>query len=82
MQHLQRFEKRDKFYVQNKIFETDTEKFYREIQSRTCTIEQTLLEREICIILNDIWGADKCLSENCKWLKVSKNNMGSIQKQQ
>lgn len=75
LQHLRLFEKRDKFYVQNKIFET-------EILQRKYKAEQALLEREICIIWNVIWGAEKCHSGNAKWLKVSKNNMRSIQKQQ
>ena len=36
-----RFDKRNKFYRKNKIFQTDANKFYREIGKNQVTVKET-----------------------------------------
>ena len=46
-QRLHRYDKRNRFYRQNKIFKTDDKKFYREIGKGTINIEEPPVDEEM-----------------------------------
>ena len=46
-QKIRRFEKRAKFYRQNKIFKTDAKKFYREMGKQPIKIKEPPSIKEI-----------------------------------
>ena len=49
-----RFEKRSKYFRQNRIFEIVAKKFYREINTSTVSIEKVPSEKEIQEFLSTI----------------------------
>ena len=46
-QRLRRYDKRNRFYRQNKIFKTDAKKFYREIGKGTINIEEPPVDEDL-----------------------------------
>ena len=58
-QRLRRYDKRNRFYRQNKIFNTDAKTFSREIGKRTINIEEPPVDEEMTKCWNDIWGKEK-----------------------
>ena len=46
-QRVRRYVKRNKFYRQNKIFETDTKKFYREIGKSDINVDEILSDEQV-----------------------------------
>ena len=81
-QRLRRFNKRTKFYRQNKIFETDAKKFYREIGKETITVENVPSAEEVTEFWNKIWGEEKEHNQNVKWIQDLENNSTDIQEQE
>lgn len=81
-QRLRRFTKRNKFYRQNKIFETDAKKFYREIGKSEITVDKIPTENEVHEFWNKIWGNEKGHNENADWLKHLETNTNDIPEQQ
>jgi len=63
-QRLRRYEKRSKFFRQNKIFETDAKKFYREISKSSISVKKIPSEEEVQEFWSKIWGSEK-LQKNC-----------------
>ncbi|XP_065067405.1 uncharacterized protein LOC135692976 [Rhopilema esculentum] len=81
-QRLRRYIKRNKFYRQNKIFETDPKKFYREIGKSDFTLDEIPSEGQICEFWNNIWGKEKRHNENSEWLNIFESNTNNIPEQE
>ena len=81
-QRLRRFTKSNKFYRQNKIFETDAKKFYREIGKTAINVDNIPSEAEVREFWNKILGNDKGHNENAEWLKNLEESANDIPAQQ
>ena len=81
-QRMRRFEKRSKFFRQNRIFETDARKFYREINKSTVSIEKAPSEKEIQEFWSTIWGKEKMYNENAAWLKDIEEKTEDVSQQE
>ena len=80
-QRLRRYIKRNKFYRQNKIFETDTKKFYREIRKSDITLNEIPSKGLTCEFWINIWGKEKRHNENAEWLNIFESNSNNIREQ-
>ena len=81
-QRLRRFDKRQKFFRQNKIFETDAKKFYREIGKETISVENVPSEEQVREFWNNIWGKEKPFNENAEWVRDLENSTKDIPEQE
>ena len=63
-----RFEKRNKFYRQNKIFQTEAKKFYREIGKIQVMVKETPPKDSIEKIWKRIWGKRKDCNISAVWI--------------
>ena len=54
-QRLRRYEKQSKFFRQNKIFETDAKKVYREINKSSISVKKIPSEEEVQEFWSKIW---------------------------
>ena len=67
-----RFDKRNKFYKQNKIFQTDAKKCYREIGKNQVMVKKTSPKDSIEKFCKEIWGDKKACNTSASWI----GNMG------
>ena len=67
-QREKRFDKRKKFYRQNKIFQTDAKKFYREIGKNQVTVKETPPKDSIEKFWDRIWGEKKACNMCASWV--------------
>ena len=67
-----RFDKRNKFYKQNKIFQTDAKKCYREIGKNQVMVKKTSPKDSIGKFCKGIWGDKKACNMSASWI----GNMG------
>ena len=81
-QRLRRFDKRTKFYRQNKIFKTDAKKFYREIGKSKIEVKEPPKNEEVEEFWNDIWGKEKKFNEEASWIGREQERMNEIEEQQ
>ena len=81
-QRLRRFDKCQKFFRQNKIFETDAKKFYREIGKETISVEAVPSEEQIREFWNSIWGKEKRFNEKAEWVRDLENSTKDIPEQE
>ena len=58
-QRERQFDKRNKFYRQNVIFQTDAKKFYREIGKNQVMVKEAPLKDTIENFWKGIWGEKK-----------------------
>ena len=61
-----RFNKRNKFYRQNKIFQTDAKKFYRE--KNHVVVKEIPPNDSIENFWNEIWGEEKACNMFASWI--------------
>ncbi|XP_063588611.1 uncharacterized protein LOC134765758 [Penaeus indicus] len=81
-QRLRRFDKRTRFYRQNKIFQTDAKKFYREIGKGTINVEEPPVEEDMTNFWNGIWGKEKEFNSEAEWIKREQERMNEVEQQQ
>ena len=81
-QRLCRYDKRNRFYRQNKIFKTDAKNFYREIGKGTITIEEPPVDEEKTKFLNDIWGKEKDFNNEAEWIRREGERMNEVEEQE
>ena len=67
-QRERRFDKRNKFYRQNKIFQTDAKKFYREIGKNQVMVKETPPKDSIENFWKGIWGEKKACNMSASWI--------------
>ena len=80
-QRVRRYVKRNKFYRQNKIFETDTKKFYREIGKSDINVDEIPSDEQVREYWSNIWGKEKGHNENSAWLNDFENSANNIPEQ-
>ena len=68
-QRIRRFEKRAKFFRQNKIFKQDAKKFYRELGKKRIDVTEPPTLYEVEEFWASIWENDKIHNENAEWIK-------------
>ena len=81
-QRLRRYEKRSKFFRQNKIFETDAKTFYREINKLSLSAEKIPSEEEVQEYWSKIWRNEKSYKQTAAWLSDLDRNTNNIRKQE
>ena len=67
-QRERRFDKRNKCYRQNKIFQTEAKKFYREIVKIQVMVKETPPKDSIEKIWKRIWGKRKDCNISAVWI--------------
>ena len=67
-QRERRFDKRTKFYRQNKIFQTDAKKFYREIGKNQVMVKETPPKDSIENFWKGIWAEKKACNTSASWI--------------
>ena len=80
-QRVRRYVKRNKFYRQNKIFETDTKKFYREIGKSDINVDEIPSDGQVREYWSNIWGKEKGHNKNSAWLNDFENSANNIPEQ-
>ena len=65
---------RSKFYRQNKIFETHTNKFYREVEKSGVNVAEIPSEEQV----REFWGKKKGHNEKFGWLSNFENSSKDI----
>ena len=80
-QRLRRFTKRNNFYRQNKIFETDAKKFYRKIGKNIVRVDKIPPKNQVKEFWKNTWGKEKNHKENARWINDFKDTKSNIFKQ-
>ena len=80
-QRVRRYVKRNKFYRQNKIFETDTKQFYREIGKSHINVDEIPSDEQVREYWSNIWGKEKGHNKNSAWLNDFENSANNIPEQ-
>ena len=80
-QRVRRFEKRTKFYRQNKIFQTDAKRFYREIGKKQIEIKEVPTMQEVEKFWESIWSNPKTHNEDADWIGRETERMKDIEPQ-
>ena len=80
-QRLRRYDKRNKFYRQNKKFTTDAKKFYRELGKGSITVDNPPSEAEVEGFWNKIWGEEKSFNQDAPWIEREEQRMKDLEHQ-
>ena len=81
-QRLRRFEKRSKFYSQNRVFQTDPKRFYREVGKKPIEVKNIPKEEELEGFWRGIWSTEKQHNEKAVWLKDTEDlNRGKMKQE-
>ena len=67
-QRERRFDKRNKFYRQNKLFQTDAKTFYREIGKNQVMVNEIPPKDSIENFWKAIWGEKKACNMSANWI--------------
>ena len=81
-QRIRRFEKRTKFYRQNKIFKTDVKKFYLETGKQPIEIKEPPSIKEVEKFWKKIWSNEKEHNEEAGWIKREEERMKETEQQE
>ena len=81
-QRIRRYEKRSKFYRQNKLFKQDGKKFYRELGKKDIQIKEHPKKEEIEFFWRKIMEDDKEHNSSAEWIKEQEEANKNIQTQE
>ena len=81
-QRLRRFDKRSKFYRQNKVFQMDAKKFYREIGKGSISVDNPPDVNEMQGFWNNIWGEEKSYNKEAAWIDREEDRMNGLEEQE
>jgi hypothetical protein len=81
-QRVRRFEKRIKFYRQNRIFQTDAGKFYREIGKTQIEVKTPPPMSEVQELWEKIWSESREHNETAEWIEREEKRMENIPQQE
>ena len=74
-QRLRRYDKRQKFFYQNKTYEQNAKKFYRELGKKNVIIHQVPERESIERFWSSIWEEEKHHNMNAEWIRqLEKDN--------
>ena len=68
-QRIRRYEKRSKFFRHNKLFKTDTKKFYRQLGKEQKKVDKVPPANEIEDFWKKIWNNEKKYNEEAEWIR-------------
>ena len=68
-QRIRRYEKRSKFFRQNKLFKTDTKKFYRQLGKEQKKVDKVPSANEIEDFWKKIWNNEKEYNKEAEWIR-------------
>ena len=68
-QRIRRFDKRCKFYKQNKTFKDNTKRFYRELGKKSIEVNETPEMQEVEDFWNKIWKDIKTHNRDASWIE-------------
>ena len=80
-QRLRRYDKRSKFYRQNRIFESDAKKFYREIGKSQISINKPPDRADIEKFWRGIWEEEKYFNETAEWIENVNKETENVERQ-
>ena len=81
-QRLRRYENRYKFFRQNKIFETEAKKFYREFNKSSISVKKIPSEEEVQEFRSKIWRNEKSYKKTAAWLNDLERSTNNVRKQE
>ena len=81
-QPTHRYEKRIKFFRQNKIFQTDEKEFYQEIAQKKINVNTVPTKDQIKEFLGDIWNRKKEFNTDAAWVDEMEKRNKTMQEQQ
>jgi hypothetical protein len=74
-QRIRRYEKRSKQFRQNKVFKTDSKKFYREIGKNQIAVKEPPPPDKIEEFWSKIWEEDKHHNEAAQWIQEEQDRL-------
>ena len=80
-QRLRRYDKRSKFFRQNKVFNNDAKRFYREIGKNTISVDNPPEAEEVKDFWNNIWGEERSFNEEATWIKREEERVKDLEHQ-
>jgi len=81
-QRIRRYEKRSKQFRQNKLFKTDTKKFYRELGKSQVQVKDPPTLLEIEEFWSKIWENGKTYNDTAEWIKHEEDRTSSQAQQE
>ena len=78
---IRRYEKRTKFFRQNKLFKDDPKRLYREIDKQTIEVNDIPSENEIKNFWSSIWSNDKGFNADAEWINKVAEKYKNIETQ-
>ena len=80
-QRLRRYDKRQKFFYQNKTYEQNAKKFYRELGKKNVIIHQVPEWESIESLCSSIWEEEMHHNMNAEWIRQLEKDNQNIPKQ-
>ena len=80
-QRLRRYDKRQKFFHQNKTYEQNTKRFYRELGKTTIVIHQAPGKESVENFWSSIWEKETRHNVNAEWIRQLENDSQNIPEQ-
>ena len=81
-QRIRRYEKRGKFFRQNKIFKEDAKKFYRELDNKKIDVTHPPTTDKIEDFWGKIWEERKDHNQDAKWIQDQEKQYEGIESQE
>ena len=80
-QRLRRYDKRQKLFHQNKTYEQNAKKFYRELGKKNIVIHQAPEKESVENVRSSIWEEEKRHNVNAEWIRQLENDNQNIPEQ-
>lgn len=80
-QRIRRYEKRVKFFRQNKTFQSNARRFYRELNGGPVQVEAPPDKEKVKSFWQGIWGVERKHNLASNWLPKIRKNMRQVPKQ-
>ena len=80
-QRLRWYDKRLKFFHQNKTYEQNAKKFYRELGKKNVLIHQVPEKESVENVWSSIWEEEKHHNINAEWIRQQENDNQNIPEQ-
>ena len=81
-QRIRRFEKRSRFFRQNKIFKEDAKKLYREMGKKKTDVNKPPAIKEVKNFWSKIWEEDKQHNEEAAWIQQQEAQQKDVELQE
>jgi hypothetical protein len=68
-QRIRRYEKRESYYIRNKMFKEDTKKFYRDLGMKNIEAREPPFMAEEETYWKSLWGEEAQHNERAEWVR-------------